>query len=191
YAVYDVEEVNYDILGTIDSSRFQLRTEVVDSFASQSGDINYILHRSTRPDTTSSWEFQRAWSTYINSNQAVLVEENIPYLKLVFPVERGKVWDGNKLNTQEEDEYEMIEIGQPYTTSLGDSLANTLRVIQSDNQDTVIQQDKRIEIYGLGIGLVYKESLLLNYCTDPDCIGLQEIESGSSYKQSLVSYGKD
>lgn len=189
YGIYNVESITFDILGNIDTAIFQLKSEVVDSFASQSGDITYIIHRHTRNTENDPWEFQRAWSAYINSNQAVMIEENIPYLKITFPVENDRQWDGNKLNTLEQDDYVLDSLGSAYITP-NDTIDNTLTVIQSDNQDFIIQQDKRVEIYGLDIGLVYQQSLLLNYCAEPDCIGLEEVESGFSYTQELVEYGK-
>ncbi len=189
YSIYNVESIEFDILGTVDTAVFQLKSEVVDSFASQSGDITYIIHRHTRNTASDPWEFQRAWSAYLNSNQAVLIEENIPFLKITFPIENERQWDGNKLNTLEQDDYLLDSLGATYVTP-NDTIDNTLTIIQSDNQDFIIQQDKRVEIYGLDIGLVYKQSLLLNYCADPDCIGLEEVESGFSYKQELVEHGK-
>jgi len=190
YSIYNVESIEFDILGTIDTAVFQLKSEVVDSFASQNGEITYIIHRHTRNTENDPWEFQSAWSAYLNANQAVLIEENTPFLKITFPIENDRQWDGNRLNTLEQDDYVLDSLGSAYIAP-NDTIENTLTIIQSDNQDFIIQQDKRVEIYGLDIGLVYKQSLLLSYCAEQICIGLEEIESGFSYTQKLVEYGEN
>jgi len=191
YVIYDVESIEYDILGTVDTSRFQLKSEVIDSFESQAGTIKYIIHRHSRETSDDPWEFQTAWSSYANSNQAILIEENIPYLKLTFPIEKDRVWDGNKLNSLEQDDYTLTDLDQGFVTTQGDSLTHILRVVQSNNQDTIIQQDKRIEMYAQDIGLVYKQSLLFNYCAETSCINQQIVESGFSYEQKLLEYGQN
>lgn len=191
YVIYNVEAIDYDILGNVDSSYYELKVEVVDSFRNQAGAFSYILHRSTRENDEQPWQFSSAWSSYKTSNIAVLIEENVPYLKLTFPIENKRQWDGNSLNTNEVDEYEYDGTDQLYVTPDNDSIQQVLRVVQNDNQDTIIQQDKRIEMYAKNIGLVYKEALRYDYCAETSCIGLQQIESGHYYKQELVSYGKN
>ncbi|MEO1052192.1 MAG: hypothetical protein AAFX87_16285 [Bacteroidota bacterium] len=188
---YDVEEITFDIFGNIDTARFDLREQVVDSFVNQAGDLTYILHRSTRLNEMEDFELQTVWSARRNANQAVQIEENIPFIKISFPIDNELSWDGNALNTLDEDQYEMDSIFSRYITLNNDTIDNTLTVIQNDNQDFIIMQDRRVEIYGLNIGLVSRQSTLLNYCDDPDCIGQQIIETGSIITQTITAYGKE
>ncbi|MDX1628188.1 MAG: hypothetical protein R3345_05780, partial [Fulvivirga sp.] len=135
YAIYDIESITFDILGTIDTSRFQLKVEVVDSFQSLAGDFTYVIHRFHRNTGTDPWEFQAAWTRYRTPHQAVQVEENVAFLKLTFPVEEGKIWDGNRVNTMDTDEYELDSLGVPFVTVTNDTIPNTLTVIQNNNED--------------------------------------------------------
>jgi len=182
--LYDVEEINYDIVEEADTSTFLLKTVVADSFISQSGDVTYIIYRYEKDLETDPWQFITAWSAYRNSNQAVVVEENIPYLKLTFPIEDDKMWDGNRLNTMEEDIYILDSIGFAYDDEI--VFDNTVTVIQN-NADDILQTDRRAEIYASGVGLIYREEVLLNYCSDPNCIGQQQIEDGRVYIQKVRS----
>lgn len=190
YAIYEINLTEWDILDETETSMFELRTEVVDSFQNQSGEITYILHRSTRAGENEPWELETVWSTYLTSNQAVVIEENIPYLKLAFPVEEDLMWDGNRLNTLEQDDYRIDSIGGEFINEF-DTIGNTLTVVQNNNEDFIIQQDRRVEIYALNIGLIYKETVLLNYCAEPDCINQQIVDSGIHYTQTIKEYGKN
>ncbi|UII31132.1 hypothetical protein LVD17_22835 [Fulvivirga ulvae] len=189
YNIYDVENIDYKITGEVLTSNFQRKAEVVDSFSNQAGTISYIVHYSTRETENDSWEFSTAWTARKDGNQAILIEENIPYIKISFPVENGKIWNGNALNALDSNLYEMDSLYSRYITPAQDTIKSTLTVIQGDNQDFTVELDRRFEIYGLNIGLVYKEDISLQYCTDTDCLGQQQIESGHEYRQYLIDYG--
>jgi hypothetical protein len=77
-----------------------------------------------------------------------------------------------------------------FTTDNGLNFPDVVTVLQEDNQDVIVQMDFRQERYARGIGLVSKEVTLLNYCTQPSCLGQQKIESGRVYKQQIIAYGR-
>lgn len=189
YSIFQVENVDYKVTGEVVTSSFQLKTEVVDSFLNQTGSISYIIRYSERLSESEDWEVSHAWTARKSSNQVVLVEENVPFVKLSFPIEDDKVWDGNILNTLPQDDYQMDSLFSQYITPAQDTIASTLTVIQGDNQDFTVELDRRYEIYGLHTGLVYKEDVMLQYCTDTDCLGQQQVETGHDYKQYLIETG--
>ncbi|MBL3657305.1 hypothetical protein [Fulvivirga sediminis] len=191
FQVYQVDRIDYRITGEIERSSYELKVEVVDSFYNQTGTLTYITHQSKRSDKNTDWQFSTAWPVRITPYQIVQTEDNIPYIKLSLPIENGKEWDGNASNTYEEDIYKMDSINSLYITPLSDTINSTLTVIQSDNQDFTVQQDRRYEIYARSIGLVYKEDISLQYCTDPKCIGQQQVIEGKEYRQYLIDYGKN
>lgn len=188
--VYDVKEITYaSQTGT--TANFQLRTEVVDSFMNQAGGITYILYEWERESSADEWEFVRTLNSQRTGTQGVLTEGNTPFLKLSFPLQAGKTWDGNALNTLQDDEYEMDSLFHEYVTAAGETIAETLTVIQEDNEDFTVNLIRRFEIYGWDIGVVYREETDLNYCIEEDCIGQQIVESGREFRQSLVEYGQN
>ena len=191
YQTYQVNDIQYLIGGEKDESNYQLKVEVVDSFYSQTNALTYVIHRSKRDSEANSWELESAWPVRVSQNQVVVTEENVPYIKLSLPAENGKTWDGNALNTNDQDDYEIDSINFAYITPLEDTIPNTLTVIQNDNQDFTVELDRRYEIYARDVGLVYKEDLLFQYCTDEDCIGQQEVEGGHEYRQYIIDYGKN
>ena len=62
---------------------------------------------------------------------------------------------------------------------------------QSDESHIMIFINDVNEIYAENIGLIYKESIILHYCTDTECLGKKIIENGSDFSQELIGYGEE
>jgi hypothetical protein len=116
----------------------------------------------------------------------VVIEDNEPYVKIIFPADRGSLWDGNALNNQEKDTYAITKSGEAYSVN-GLSFERSAMVEQEDNDDPIVFTDLRTEIYGQGAGLVSKETTQLHYCTRQVCDRI--IESGVVLKQKIKEYG--
>ncbi len=189
YQVYAVHETHYSDPLNPTVLEYHLMTEVVDSFPSAEGDYTYVLYRSTRADENAPWEYQDTWSVHADDQQAVVNEGNETYVKISFPVKEGLTWNGNAFNVKGEDLYELQNVNQSFTLE-GETFAHTILVDQEDNEDLIVYQDKRFEVYARDIGLVYKELTQLQYCTQPSCFGQQRVVSGVIVKQSLLAHGK-
>lgn len=189
-SIYDVEEINYLITGVPDTNQFRLKVDVVDSFISQSGELNYVINRFKQQEDETEFTFLETWSARINANNAIEIEGAVPFVRISFPLDVGRTWDGNSLNVLDEDMYEMDSLFAPYITVNQDTIDRTITVIQGDNQDFVVALDRRFEVYGEGVGLVYREDIQLSYCTEDDCINQQIVESGREFRQTLVSHVK-
>ena len=136
-----------------------------------------------------------------NPFQAVINEGNISYVRIASPLGDGKAWDGNALNilggtekcldhdSHTCDIYLIESFAKPYTASSARTFDNTVTIIQNDNKDLIVAQDKRSEVYALKTGLVYREINFLEYCTDPICVGTQFVTTGLKYKQTISDYG--
>ena len=71
------------------------------------------------------------------------------------------------------------------------SFGNTITVIQNDFRDNITMNDVRTEVYAENIGLVYKNIEILQFCADPDCVGLEIVEVGRKLKQKIIDFGKE
>lgn len=202
YFVYDVEETKYTSEDGQEDFLYQAKVAVVDSFQNSTGGTTYVMHYSIKNEDDGDFEYQDTWSARIESSQVVVSEGNISYIKLAFPLASGRQWNGNALNTLGGEEScgddttfscDIYEIGNTgFQFSYNDEIWDeTIEVIQNNNTDLIVKQDVRKEIYVRNIGLVYKESTILEYCTVGSCIGQQQIEKGSVLKQTLISYGKE
>jgi len=188
YQIYAVEETQYNAITGMTELHYQLMTEVIDSFPGTDGTATYVIHRSKRNTDTDSWTYLDTWSMRVTDTEAIVNEENISYVKLIFPAGNGRTWNGNKFNNSDEDDYDMTLVDRPYTLD-NQAFDKTLIVDQEDNQDFIVYQDKRSEVFARGIGLIYKETTQLKYCDKPECLGEQQVESGLIWKQSILSYG--
>jgi hypothetical protein len=188
YQIYKVDSTSYsEVAGTV-TLTYELMTEVTDSFPNPEGSFTYVISRYKRNDTTSPWENFGTWSARINDREVVVNEANVPYVKLTFPINKNGAWDGNKFNSQVEDEYKITAFEQPFSVS-GAAFEQTITVQHENNEDFIVFLDKREEVYAPNAGLIYKTITQLTYCVDDDCRGQQVIESGIEYKQELTEHG--
>jgi hypothetical protein len=187
YIIYDVERITYQASGK-DTSRYQLKEEAGDT-AWLNGKLYYKVLRYTRSDTSVSWPSipDSVWYQYNNNAQAVKTENNRSFIKLVFPVEENKTWNGNALNIYSADNYTMENVGRPYTVA-GHYFPATLKVVQEDAPN-LVNEDQRYEVYAKGIGLIEKYSNTVLFCSEPQCIydkthyNIDSIIGGVRYKQ--------
>jgi hypothetical protein len=190
YREYQVREINYTILSPPDTVYYFLKEQVGDRFINQAGGMTYMLNRFKRNDDATHWKIDSVWTVIKSETNVVIKENNIPFTKLVFPVLEQKRWDGNAFNTMEEELYTYENTYQPLTLNDLD-FNSTLKVIQENNMDSIVMRDERIEIYAENVGLIYKESIILHYCTENECLGKQIIEQGIDFRQELVGYGNE
>ncbi len=188
YRIYQIQQIEYSLFAATDTAHYQLKELVVDTFSTQS-ELNYILHRFKRDLSTDKWQLDSVWTSRRTQNHAIVVENNIPFVKMVFPIRLDKVWDGNLFNSSPPDEYQITEISGSMETPAGTFIDN-LTVFENNERDTLIFQDIRQSIYALNVGLIYKNSSILDFCnTDPDCLGT--LEFGIKFDQVLTDYGKE
>jgi hypothetical protein len=194
YQIYSVEETKYSAVNPATHESYELKTEVVDSFLNDMGTHTYVLYRSKRQTENHAWEFMESWSARITPFQGIVTEGNISFVRLVFPASVNARWNGNQLNTQEPDEYTIVTSGQHYTLENGETFADCVAITQHDDFD-ILERDQRQEVYARNIGLIYKKSVVLNYCRDSQSItcpfGVDFIIDGFEYEQVLKSYGQN
>lgn len=190
YKIYNVTNINYSIQGDVDTVNYLLKEVVADSFLNLNNEYTYLLNRYKKAEPDSDWMIDSVWTANKSEQSVVVTENNIPYVKLVFPIKEGKTWDGNKMNTLDAESYTMQNIGKEGFFA-GVQYPTTLTVIHMDNPDTILIRDKRMEVFGKNIGLIYSEKIQINYCTELDCIGEGIIDSGSKFRQELIAHGKE
>ncbi len=190
YWIYQVEQVVILPLGN-DTSSYQLREVITDSIVSSLGEVTYLIDRESRADESSPWRQDFLWTARKNGQFAVVTENSVPLIKLVFPVEEGKTWNGHALNnmgavTFRFDPVNMTEVNSPIDLTA----APMIKTVISDLESDIVGTDKRSEIYANGIGLVQKDQLILELCTSSSCEELGEVIAGRFLSQVLIEYGE-
>ncbi|MEO5976165.1 MAG: hypothetical protein ABIS36_20295 [Chryseolinea sp.] len=188
FSIYDVSETDY-ALGVPTTYTYELKTIAVDSFPSSNGVYTYVVYRYKKLPDQSAWIYLDTWSAAIDNQEAIINEANIPYLRLKTPINNGFEWDGNTYNSNGKDEYTMQDVNVSHTYA-DITYADCITVRQSDNGDLIVFLDQRQEVFSKNVGLVYKETTQLHYCTTrQDCLGQQIVEEGLIYKQTIKSHG--
>lgn len=201
YWIYDVDETQYSELNGEQHFTYEMKVQVTDSFPNSGGTITYVLQVLRKAEAADNFEYQDTWSARVEASEVIVNEGNIPYVKLSFPLTKGKKWNGNAYNSLGGDEscgndstpcdiYEIESINEPYEGN-GLSFTQTVNVLQNNNQDVIVEKNVRKEIYARNVGLVYKESTVLEYCTVGSCVGQQQIDSGFIIIQVLKEYGDE
>ncbi len=189
FSIYQVDGVEY--INSADSNVFsyQLKETIVESFEDLEMGVSYKILRERRDDELKPWETDSIWTARKNEFRAIRTENNVPFVRLVFPLKENKTWDGNGFNNKETDEYAMINVGKPFDGEFS-SFDNSTTVIQENIPDRIVNFISKKEIYSRDVGLIYKENIILKY-KQGDFIGLEIVESGIRYFQSIITYGQE
>jgi len=172
--IYASDSIIYDNGGTkIDTFSSFIREEVGDSFVDETGITVYKLNRFFKRNPNDVWSRTNTWTTYTDKTRAIRTEENLKFIKLVFPLKKGLRWDGNvfldediKIDVAGESieayknwKHKIEEIDENFNFNGTD--VKSVRVNLVDDA-SIIDRRKVTEYYGQGIGLLKKEMIILD-----------------------------
>lgn len=208
YIEYDVDSTLYDIsVGNnvvIRSNSIQVREEVTDSFPDNEGRPMYRIERFERANETEEWRVKDVWTAVVTDRQAERIEENLRFIKLVFPVsDNTNPWNGNKyidenLVISVEGEsififknwlYEYRTIGEALNIG-GFNFEDVVTVFQAD-EENFIELRSSYEQYARDVGLVKREQFILDTQCIENCIGWtweEKAEKGFIVTQTVRDY---
>ncbi len=162
YIIYDVDSINYnDVTMTSDTTHFQIKEVISSSFADSTGGITFIINRYRRANDTLIWFEINEWSATVNKSRAEKTEENLRFVKMIFPINDGAKWSGNQyIDTSNglenyfdwEYKYSEVHVGKFQNGLTFDS---TVTVSELDNEN-LIEKDLEQEVYAKNLGLVYR-----------------------------------
>lgn len=183
--IYDVSLITKDgFFGTSDTAIYQIKEVVESVFLDNQNRPTLRLERYKRDTPNDPWVINDVWTSNLTATRAEKKEENVSYVKLVFPITTSTSWNGNLLNTLDPQNYEYDNLHQPDIIG-GINFDSTLTVIQMD-EDNYIEYRYETEIYVPGVGMVFKEH---NYVekdnSQPPFVG---IISQRLYKETIVSW---
>lgn len=206
YVIYKVDSVVYndfDPQNLKRTSSSYLKEIVTEDFIDNLGRNAKKIERYVTDDLDHAWRFDRVWYFIKNATNVEQVEDNVRYIKLVFPTINGSTWKGNKFNlvnhfpftdlkfntTNFDWDYKVVGINENYTNNEINS-DSTITILQAaDSSD--VQKVYSVERYSKNIGLVYKELWRL----DAQLIDNQNYEENAVFgfilKQYAIKYGKE
>ena len=185
---YEVTHINYKEFEPTDSIFYYLKEEIGDTlsdFASPFGTSQKVM-RYTRTDTLQDWQLDSVWSIRHDFNRIIKVENNIPFVKLILPLDVNSNWNGNVLNALQPQQYN-IENFLENTNDYGRSF----KVVHRQDSSIV---DKNIswEVYAEGIGMVEVLKVELEYISDISnpFYGTDSIRRGNYIHKKAINFIK-
>lgn len=162
YIIYNVDSIHFnEVTMTSDTTHFQIKEEIASSFADSAGGTTYIIKRYRRMSDTLIFSETEEWNATLTANRAEKTENNLRFVKLVFPMKEGTTWDGNMyIDTSNglqqyegwEYTYSDLNTGKIYN---GINLDSTVTVTEQD-EENLIEKDFEQEVYAKNFGLVYR-----------------------------------
>ena len=189
YVIYDVDSIyKDDFSGLVTYGKYQIKEVIESEFIDNSGRITYRIERY-RKDTAvyPDWTIYNVWTANLTPTVAERFENNVRYIKLVFPVMLGETWNGNSMNTGVEEDYEYTEVNEGLSINnlTFDSVAT---VLQADELDNLAEPKYKEEKYAAGVGLIYRKNYIITTKTNPQT-GVLDTASYISYTEQISSYG--
>ncbi len=206
YVIYDVDSFFYnDFTDHIDTFKFQLKEKIQSVFSDNESRPTLRIERYIKkydpykPYPLITWKLRNVWVGNRTETTAEKVEENMRYIKLVFPVNGSSSWNGNAQNTADPWNYTYLFIDQPRT--IGNLKLDSVLQVNQHDETNLIFKKYYIERYARHIGLVYKQ--VIDVQSQPDGVPdsllpiwiatpiMQRVDAGIQYSLTLNTYGNE
>ncbi|HTB05871.1 MAG TPA: hypothetical protein VK806_02885 [Bacteroidia bacterium] len=164
WVIYNVDSIYYYAF-KLDTLRYQVK-QVIDSiYTDNSGNPAVRIVRWKRSNPDSAWVIQKVWHASLTATNMVMYEDNVPYMKLIFPPKLNSTWNGNILNTNAELDYQYTSVDQPFT--LNSAYFDSTSMIIQDSNLNLVSHSYAMEMYARNVGLIWRKIEYLEYTTIP------------------------
>ncbi len=179
WRLYQVREIQHTTTGAHDTIEYFLKEIITEDI----DETNFRLERYWRDSVQQPWEIKDVWGIEKTETMYNVVEENIKFTKLIFPIEEGKQWNGNAFNNLGKQDYLYENVHVPFLINSVD-FDSTVTVIQQDDFNA-IELKKTKEVFAKNVGLVYLSRVNLSINT----FDVTDINEGTELEYKMISYG--
>ncbi len=182
---YALDSTIYDDFdNSVVTRSYDLRVEIDDTFLQNGLETTRMLRYIRPSGSEEEFELETVWFATINNNRLETVEENLRFIKFIFPPFEGLTWEGNVFIAGEGNDnpttstrfyegwnYEVISADQPETVQ-GTTFDQVAHISQVDEPGGpgAIQHLVSDEYYARGVGLIKKRlELVVENCGTPGC----------------------
>ena len=193
YVIYQVDSISYNDFFTpvrIDTAHFQLKELIESHFTDNEGRECERIERYVRKNDSLPWVLRDVWYQTKTPVRAEKVEENVRFIKLIFPITSTQKWNGNAYNTIGNYEYAYKNIDAKKTIN-GIKFDSTITVNQQLDSN-LIEKKYQVEIFAKNIGMVYKRFVDVqdkSSSIEPKPFP-ERIDAGTDYTYRVISFGK-
>lgn len=194
WVIYEVDSTIYDDFAndTIEY-RYQVKEVLESEFTDNQGRPAIRVERYKRmynpnvPYDSIPWYLSRVWSFTRTNSAGEKMEENQRFIRLAFPVEENKSWDGNVYNQIGSWNYKYKEVDQPY--SIAAHAFDSTLLVQQKLDTNRISYKWYAERYAKNVGMIEKRVYDVSDTALAPTSVLSRIHSGFIYSITLVDYG--
>lgn len=202
---YEMDSTIYDPNGDsmVFSTKTFVREEVVDTLHDNNDSVLFKIEHYERVADTLPWTIKKVLSQTVLNNQAIRTEDNLRFIKMTFPLRKGKRWDGNiffnedlivtiageTLEMFKGWSYRVNEVNQPF--SIGNFQFDETATVEEAENENLIELRRSKSVYAKSIGLVYRELWILDTQCIDDCIGKlweEKAQKGFILKQTIINH---
>ncbi len=210
YIIYDVDSTYYDNFFTpakATNYKFQIKEKIESIFYDNQSRPTMRLERYVKyydsivPYSAMSWTLRDVWMANKTTTTAERVEENVRFVRLIFPVRDNKSWDANAQNTDDTRDfsYEYVDASQGIG---GNNFPKVLQTLYDDGGRILTSREHRTEKYASGVGMVYRNEIVVESQPPSGATStqlqifyatpiMQRITSGFQYTMTVNSYGTE
>lgn len=198
FVVYEADSTVYsDVPKDTLYYRYLIKEKIEEKIGEEDGSSLYRLNRYIKwfdpatPYDSMEWKVKEAWLVKANKQRIIVQENNLSYVKLIFPTLQGAQWNGNAFNTMDRVNYRYEGVDQPLSMN-GLNFSKSLKVTQYLDTANAIKYDLNIEQFATNVGLIYRQNEHLESNTIiPGLPVPKRIDKGYTYRLKIINHGKE
>lgn len=173
HIIYDVDSTIWDDFFCVKTPHsYQIRWDIADTFRDNQFRLSYRIDTHIRPSDTAEWKTHRVLYVTPTETTLEMVEENLRFTKMIFPIQNGLSWNGNAAISKLDADFQLYQNWNYYYEKFSEPFNNGF--VYFDNTVTVNAVDEAVnnpetqpgnyasrtfskEIFAQGVGMIYRE----------------------------------
>lgn len=169
YIIYNVDSVtfNYDGINyNRDTAQYQMMAVFGDTIHDLLDSVNFLVTYYTRPNANAQWGSPYLTYGLRTMTNMQVVENDIRFIKLVFPPALNEGWNGNlyvPVDNNPNSAYTIFQgwnyyYGNVDTSLMLNGLTYPNAIVASEvNNISQLEKEVRTEVYAQNVGMIYQE----------------------------------
>lgn len=185
YIIYECDSIIYDDFNqSIDTNSFLIKEYFQSTFVDNSGRNAIRVERWKKPADTLNWFLKDVWSLVKTNVQVEKVEEDVRFIKLVFPVRSALQWNSNALNSLDSRTVAYSKVHEVFST---DSMQfDSTITVENIDPTNLVSEYRNTEVFAKNVGMIYKKFVDVKYI-----VPTNQIKSGVVFTMKATEIGTE